>query len=94
MTVETLRNDFSVFGEIELINIVSDRNIAFVNFTDVLSAIKAVDVMKCHPDYTGFKINYGKDRCGNEPRAPRDYSPVDIEELPELSLESVDSLPI
>jgi hypothetical protein len=42
VTIESLRLDFSVFGEIELINIVHDRNIAFVNFTDVLSAIKGI----------------------------------------------------
>jgi hypothetical protein len=46
--------------------------------------------MKCHPDYTGYKINYGKDRCGNEPRVMREYSPVDIS-LPELTMQSHDS---
>lgn len=69
VTEQSLRNDFAVLGEIELINIVSDRNIAFVNYTDIMSAIKAVEFMKTHPTYAPFKINYGKDRCGNPPRS-------------------------
>jgi RNA recognition motif-containing protein len=66
---ERLYNDFGEFGEIELVNLIPDKNIAFVNFTDILSAIRAVEAMKVNPDYHRYKINYGKDRCGNAPRA-------------------------
>lgn len=71
MSEQRLLRDFGEFGDIELINIISDKNIAFVNFTDILSAIRAVEVMKNCSDYHRYKINYGKDRCGNIPRSPR-----------------------
>lgn len=74
MTESRLLRDFGDFGDIELINIIPDKNIAFVNFTDILSAIRAVEVMKNALEYQRFKINYGKDRCGNAPRAPRPVS--------------------
>lgn len=73
VTEDKLRKDFSEFGDIELVNIISDKNIGFVNFTDIMSAVKAVETMKLHPEYSRFKINYGKDRCGNTPR-PRNAS--------------------
>lgn len=82
---DKLRQDFSPFGEIELINIVPERNIAFVNYTDISFAIKAVEAMKNHRDYVRFKINYGKDRCGNPPRPKMDAS-----YLPELELSVTD----
>ncbi|KAJ1340287.1 hypothetical protein BSLG_005113 [Batrachochytrium salamandrivorans] len=63
-----LRRDFSTFGEIELINLVAEKTIAFVNFMDIVSAIAAVETMRVHPDYIRHKINFGKDRCGNPPR--------------------------
>ncbi|KAJ3092265.1 hypothetical protein HK102_009235 [Quaeritorhiza haematococci] len=72
VTEDRLRKDFSEFGDIELINIINEKNIGFVNFTDILSAVRAVDTMKNAPEYARFKINYGKDRCGNAPRPPRD----------------------
>ncbi len=63
LSEERLKTDFSPFGEIELINLVSDKNIGFINFTDILAAIRAVENMKSHPEYSKYKINYGKDRC-------------------------------
>ncbi|EGF83674.1 hypothetical protein BATDEDRAFT_15776, partial [Batrachochytrium dendrobatidis JAM81] len=68
ITEARLRRDFSPFGDIELINLVPEKLIAFVSFTDILFAIKAVQVMRMHPDYIKHKINFGKDRCGNPPR--------------------------
>ncbi|KAI8906360.1 hypothetical protein EDD86DRAFT_193086 [Gorgonomyces haynaldii] len=65
---ESLHEDFKTFGDIELVNIVPEKNIGFVNFVDISYAIRAVDVMKTHPKYIQFKVNYGKDRCGNPPR--------------------------
>ncbi|KAJ3204735.1 hypothetical protein HDU67_009346 [Dinochytrium kinnereticum] len=65
---ERLRKDFSEYGEIELVNMIPDRNIGFVNFTDILSAVRAVEGIKNNPEYAAFKISYGKDRCGNPPR--------------------------
>ncbi|KAI8846372.1 hypothetical protein BC829DRAFT_363504 [Chytridium lagenaria] len=65
---ERLRKDFSEYGEIELINLIPDRNIGFVNFTDILSAVRAVEGIKNNPEYAAYKISYGKDRCANPPR--------------------------
>ena len=72
ITEDRLRKDFSDFGDIELVNIIPDKNIGFVNFIDILSAVKAVETMKLSPEYARYKINYGKDRCGNPPRPPRE----------------------
>ncbi|KAI8804747.1 hypothetical protein BJ742DRAFT_775851 [Cladochytrium replicatum] len=71
ITEERLRRDFGSFGEIELVNIIPEKNIAFVNFTEIQFAMRAVEAMKMNPEYAAYKVNYGKDRCGNPPR-PRD----------------------
>jgi len=68
ITEEKLKQDFSEYGEIELINIIPDKSIAFINFTDILSAVKAVEGIQNNEDYKTFKVGYGKDRCGNPPR--------------------------
>lgn len=65
---EKLRRDFSEYGEIELINTLKEKNCAFVNFTSITSAMKALAGIKQHQDYKKYKINYGKDRCGNPPK--------------------------
>ena len=76
-----LKEDFGQFGDIELVNLLkekncgtfgyrlacsvlrmTDRNIAFVNFTQISYAIKALEGIKQHDDYQDFKIAYGKDR--------------------------------
>ena len=82
---ERLHNDFGEYGEIELINLIPDKNIAFVNFTDILSAIRAVEAMKVNPDYHRYKINYGKDRCGNAPRSSK--SNIALSATPESPIE-------
>ena len=63
-----LRHDFAEFGEIEQINFLSEKSCAFVNFTNITNAIKAIEGVKQKEDYKQFKINFGKDRCGNPPR--------------------------
>lgn len=75
ITEEKLRRDFSEFGETELINIVPEKSIGFVNFLDIMSAIKAIDVMKNSPEYSKFKISFGKDRCRNPTRSYRENRP-------------------
>ncbi|KAJ3328964.1 hypothetical protein HDU76_008922 [Blyttiomyces sp. JEL0837] len=67
---ERLRRDLNEYGEIEMVNLVPDKNIAFVSFTDILSAVKAVEGMKANPEYASYKVSFGKDRCGNPPRPP------------------------
>ena len=45
------------------------RNCAFVNFTNISNAIKAIDGVKTKPDYANLRIAHGKDRCANPPRS-------------------------
>jgi RNA recognition motif-containing protein len=65
---ERLRQDFSEYGEIELINTLREKSCAFVNFTNIANAIKAIEAIRGKDDYRRFKVNFGKDRCGNPPR--------------------------
>ncbi|EPS31945.1 hypothetical protein PDE_06904 [Penicillium oxalicum 114-2] len=67
-TEERLRQDFSEYGEIELVNTLREKSCAFVNFTNIANAIKAIEGMRNREEYRRFKINFGKDRCGNPPR--------------------------
>lgn len=72
-TVESIKSDFEVFGEIEMVNRPSGMDCAFVNFTKIQSAIKAVEEMNNVTEgtpkrYEGLRVNYGKDRCANPPR--------------------------
>lgn len=67
-TEERLRHDFSEYGEIELVNTLREKSCAFVNFTNIQNAIKAIEQVRGRDDYKRFKINFGKDRCGNPPR--------------------------
>ncbi|ERF70386.1 hypothetical protein EPUS_05205 [Endocarpon pusillum Z07020] len=65
---ERLRQDFSEYGEIELVNTLREKSCAFVNFTNIANAIKAIEAIRGREEYKRFKINFGKDRCGNPPR--------------------------
>ncbi|KAL8723053.1 MAG: hypothetical protein Q9225_000595 [Loekoesia sp. 1 TL-2023] len=67
-TEERLRLDFSEYGEIELVNTLREKSCAFVNFTNIANAIKAIEAIRGKEDYSRFKVNFGKDRCGNPPR--------------------------
>lgn len=67
-TEERLRQDFSEYGEIELVNTLREKSCAFVNFTNIANAIKAIEAIRGREEYRKFKVNFGKDRCGNPPR--------------------------
>lgn len=72
-----LRQDFSEFGEIEQINFLPEKSCAFVNFTHIANAVKALERIQEKEEYADLKVNYGKDRCGNPPRQlPLPFSPV------------------
>ncbi|RKP39643.1 hypothetical protein BJ085DRAFT_9800, partial [Dimargaris cristalligena] len=69
MTAEKLRADFSQFGDIELVNILPEKNCGFVNFTSIRSAMKAHSGIKeSNPEYGQCRINFGRDRCAQPPR--------------------------
>lgn len=65
---DRLRQDFAEYGEIELVNALREKSCAFVNFTNIANAIKAIEAIRGKDEYKRFKINFGKDRCGNPPR--------------------------
>lgn len=65
---DRLRQDFSEYGEIELVNTLREKSCAFINFTNIANAIKSIEGMRNREEYRRFKINFGKDRCGNPPR--------------------------
>lgn len=80
--IDTLRRDFSFFGEIEQINYFNNNACAFINFTNILNCINAVEQfnnpltrLHTHKAFDGkyekFKIFYGKDRCANPPKKKR-----------------------
>jgi RNA recognition motif-containing protein len=66
---DKFKRDFGEFGDIELVNFLKEKNCAFVNFTNVSNAIKAIDGVKNKPDYANLRIAHGKDRCANPPRS-------------------------
>lgn len=68
-TEEKLKRDFGEYGDIELVNFLKEKNCAFVNFTNISNALKAIDNIKTKADYSNLRIAHGKDRCANPPRA-------------------------
>ncbi|KAH0588544.1 hypothetical protein H2248_004374 [Termitomyces sp. 'cryptogamus'] len=68
-TEERLKRDFGEFGDIELVNFLKEKNCAFVNFTNISNAIKAIEGIKAKPEYANLRIAHGKDRCANPPRS-------------------------
>jgi len=66
---DKLKRDFGEFWDIELVNFLREKNCAFVNFTNISNAIKAIDGIKIKPDYANLRIAHGKDRCANPPRS-------------------------
>lgn len=71
ITEEKLKQDFSDYGEIELVNTLKEKNCAFVNFTSIAASVRAIEGIRSKEEYKKFRINYGKDRCGNPPRIVR-----------------------
>lgn len=68
ITEEKLKYDFSEYGDIELVNTLKEKSCAFVNFTSIAGAVRAIEGIRSKEEYKKFRINYGKDRCGNPPR--------------------------
>ncbi|KAK7039007.1 hypothetical protein VNI00_010399 [Paramarasmius palmivorus] len=68
-TEERLKRDFGEYGDVELVNFLKEKNCAFVNFTNISNAIKAIEGIKTKPEYATLRVAYGKDRCANPPRS-------------------------
>lgn len=71
-TTEDLLADFMLYGEIEVINLFKEKHCAFINYTDIRSALKAVEEAPLTPKYMQSRISFGKDRCASEVRLPKD----------------------
>ncbi|GAN05271.1 cytoplasm protein [Mucor ambiguus] len=74
VTEEKLKHDFSEYGNIELVNTLKEKNCAFVNFTSIAEAVRAIEGIRSKEEYKKFRINYGKDRCGKALRFQHAYS--------------------
>ncbi|BGO99315.1 RNA-binding protein MRN1 [Rhodotorula toruloides] len=68
VTEETLRDDLSRFGPIDQVKIVRDKNIGFVHFLSIATAIKVVQNLPQEPAYAGRRVAYGKDRTAYVPK--------------------------
>ncbi|KAK4705438.1 hypothetical protein P7C70_g768, partial [Phenoliferia sp. Uapishka_3] len=68
VTEQTLRDDLSRFGPIDQVKIVRDKNIGFVHFLSISTAIKVVQTLATEPEWAGRRVNYGKDRCAYVPK--------------------------
>lgn len=40
MTADKIRQDFGVYGDIEMINFLKDKQCCFVNFTHIVNAVR------------------------------------------------------
>jgi RNA recognition motif-containing protein len=69
VTEQSLRDDLSRFGPIDQVKIVRDKNIGFVHFLSITTAMKVVATLPTEPAWTGKRVNYGKDRCAYVPRS-------------------------
>lgn len=67
-TEQTLRDDLSRFGHIDQVKIVRDKNIGFVHFLSISTAMKVVQELPKEAAWQGRRVNYGKDRCAYVPR--------------------------
>lgn len=68
VTEQTLRDDLSRFGPIDQVKIVRDKNIGFVHFLSIATAIKVVQNLPQEPGWVGRRVAYGKDRTAYVPK--------------------------
>ncbi|UZP41281.1 hypothetical protein NXS19_009097 [Fusarium pseudograminearum] len=78
-TEERLRQDFSEYGEIELVNTLREKSCAFVNFTNIANAIKAIEAIRGREDYRKFKAQSPR---GDGVSSPRRTDPKTAALLP------------
>lgn len=68
-TEQSLRDDLARFGPIDQVKIVRDKNIGFVHFLSIGTAMKVVSLLPNEPSWSGKRVNYGKDRCAYVPKS-------------------------
>lgn len=69
VTEQSLRDDLARFGPIDQVKIVRDKNIGFVHFLSISTAMKVVSMLPNEPAWAGKRVNYGKDRCAYIPKS-------------------------
>lgn len=69
ITEESLRDDLSRFGPIDQVKIVRDKNIGFIHFLSIATAMKVVAQLPHEPEWAGKRVSYGKDRCAYVPKS-------------------------
>ncbi|UZJ51766.1 hypothetical protein CBS101457_001086 [Exobasidium rhododendri] len=69
VTEQSLRDDLARFGPIDQVKIVKDKNIGFVHFLSIGTAMKVVSILPTEPAWTGKRVHYGKDRCAYVPKS-------------------------
>ena len=68
MTEDFFRADFERFGSVDTVKVLPDKKVAFVHFTSINFAIKAVAQLRTEERFKGHKIDYGRDRSNRMPR--------------------------
>ncbi|KAJ3034512.1 hypothetical protein HDV00_004977 [Rhizophlyctis rosea] len=63
VTEPMLLQEFTKFGPIDRVTILSDKRIAFVHMAGVAAAIEAVSCLTHDPRWVNQHISYGEDRC-------------------------------
>lgn len=66
---QSLRDDLSRFGPIDQVKIVRDKNIGFIHFLSIQTAMKVVATLPTEPAWTNKRVSYGKDRCAYVPKS-------------------------
>jgi RNA recognition motif-containing protein len=69
VTEQSLRDDLARFGPIDQVKIVRDKNIGFVHFLSIGTAMKVVSMLPTEAAWAGKRVNYGKDRCAYVPKS-------------------------
>ncbi|KAM0793129.1 hypothetical protein ACM66B_000607 [Microbotryomycetes sp. NB124-2] len=68
VTEQSLRDDLSRFGPIDQVKIVRDKNIGFVHFLSIATAMKVVATLPSEEAWTGKRVSFGKDRTAYVPK--------------------------
>jgi hypothetical protein len=66
--------DFAIYGEVEVIHVLPEKQVAFINYLDIRSSMRAVEEAPTtlRQKYGPCRIAYGKDRCASDVRLPRE----------------------
>jgi len=78
LSAEAIAIECGRFGEIQKVDIVPKKNIAFVHFCSIKSCLAAKDSLGQSGPFTGIRLNFGKDPCDNK------FAPASVISSPSL----------